>query len=106
MTERFGLPDQAIQQICGIFRQYKEIERVIIYGSRAMGKYRLGSDIDLSIESDQLSFSQLLAIENQIDDLLLPWKVDLSLKNQIDNPDVLKQIDTVGIEFYRALTRY
>lgn len=106
MTERFGLPDQAIQQICGIFRQYKEIERVIIYGSRAMGKYRLGSDIDLSIESDQLSFSQLLAIENQIDDLLLPWKVDLSLKNQIDNPDVLKHIDTVGIEFYRALTRY
>ncbi len=54
-----------------------------------MERNRLGSDIDLSIESDTLSFSELLAIENQIDDLLLPWKIDLSLKNQIDNPDVL-----------------
>lgn len=101
MTERFGLPDKVIQQICGVFRQYKEIKRVIIYGSRAMGKNRLGSDIDLCIESDELSFSQLLAIENQIDDLLLPWKIDLSLKNQIDNPDVLEHIRDVGIEFYR-----
>ena len=100
MTKRFGLPDKVIGQICDIFRQYKEVKRVVIYGSRAMGKNRLGSDIDLCIEGSELSFSQLLAIENQIDDLLLPWKIDLSLKNQIDNPDVLEHIDTVGVEFY------
>jgi len=55
-------------------------------------------------KSNELSFSQLLAIENQIDDLLLPWKIDLSLRNQIDNPDVLEHIDAVGIEFYRLKT--
>lgn len=104
MTKRFGLPDRAIQQICSIFSQYQEVKRVVIYGSRAMGKERLGSDIDLCIESNELSFSQLLAIENQIDDLLLPWKIDLSLRNQIDNPDVLEHIDAVGIEFYRLKT--
>ncbi len=101
MTKYFGLPDRVIEQICDVFRQYDEIQRVIIYGSRAMGRERPGSDIDLCIESDELSFSQLLAIENQIDDLLLPWKIDLSLKNQIDNPDVVEHIDTVGIEFYK-----
>lgn len=102
MTSHFGLPPEAIQKICGIFRKYKEINRVIIYGSRAMGKNRPGSDIDLCVESDKLSLSQLLAIENQLDDLLLPWKIDLSLRNQIDNPDVLEHIDTVGVEFYSA----
>lgn len=100
MTERFGLPDRTIQQICNIFRHYKEVEGVIIYGSWAMGKERSGSDIDLCIEGNELSLSQLLAIENQIDDLLLPWKIDLSLRNRIDNPDLLEHIDTVGIEFY------
>ena len=100
MNERFGLPDKAISQLCDVFRQYAEIRRVIIYGSRAMGRERLGSDIDLCIESDTLTLSQLLSIENRIDDLLLPWKIDLSLKSQIDNPDVLEHIDSVGIEFY------
>ncbi len=100
MNERFGLPDKAIAEICDIFRQYKEVRRVVIYGSRAMGRERPGSDIDLCIESDTLTLSQLLSIENQIDDLLLPWKIDLSLKKQIDNPDVLEHIDSVGIEFY------
>lgn len=103
MTERFGLPERVIQQICDVFRQYKDVKRVIIYGSRAMGRERLGSDIDLCIEGTELSLSQLLAIENQLDDLLLPWMIDLSLKHLIDNPDVLKHIDTVGVEFYSAL---
>ena len=102
MTDHFGLPESAIQQICNVFRQYKEVKRVLLYGSRAMGRERFGSDIDLCIESDTLSLSQMLAIETQIDDLLLPWKLDLSLRNRIDNPDVLKHIDTVGIEFYVA----
>lgn len=102
MTKHFGLPDRVIQQICDVFRQHKEVERVVIYGSRAMGKDRPGSDIDLCIESNELSFSQLLAIENEIDDLLLPWKIDLCLKSQIDNPDVVEHIDTVGIEFYKC----
>lgn len=103
MTERFGLPERVIQQICDVFRQYKDVKRVIIYGSRAMGRERLGSDIDLCIEGNELSLSQLLAIENQLDDLLLPWMIDLSLKHLIDNPDVLKHIDIVGVEFYPAL---
>ncbi len=100
MNKHFGLPERAIQQICSVFSQHKDVKRVIIYGSRAMGKDRPGSDIDLCIESEELSLSQLFAIENQLDDLLLPWKIDLSLKSQIDNPDLLEHIDAVGVEFY------
>lgn len=101
MKDQFGIPPDALNQICDVFRKYPSIQKVVLYGSRAMGNYRLGSDIDLCIESDELEFSELLAIENQIDDLLLPWKIDLLAKNKIDNPDLLQHINRVGIIIYQ-----
>lgn len=100
--QSFGLPSHVIHDICGIFGKYPAIKRVLLYGSRAMGRERVGSDIDLCIEADEMTLSQFLAIENEIDDLLLPWKVDLSLKTQIDNPDLLEHIKLVGIQIYRS----
>lgn len=96
----FGLPRHAVDKITALFSHEKNIHRVIIYGSRAIGNYRLGSDIDLCIDSDSMDLTQLLKLENQVDDLLLPWKVDLSLKNKIDNPNLLDHINNVGIVFY------
>ena len=95
-----GLPQSAINQINSVFEKYSKIEKVILYGSRAMGTYKLGSDIDLCILSKTLSLTDLLAIETQLDDLLLPWKIDLSLMNKIDNSDLLAHINTKGLVFY------
>lgn len=95
-----GLPEHAVVKICGIFGDYPAIRRVILYGSRAMGTYRPGSDIDLCIEGESLGLTELLAIENRIDDLLLPWKVDLSLLHTIDNPALLDHVRRVGVVFY------
>jgi uncharacterized protein len=94
-----GLPAYAVDQLCGIFRACPGIRRVILYGSRAMGTYRPGSDIDLCLEGEALGLTELLAIEGRIDDLLLPWKVDLSLLHQIDNQGLLEHIRRVGVTF-------
>ncbi len=99
---RFGLPDHAVDQVRSVFRKYPQVRRVLLYGSRAMGRERAGSDIDLCVEADDLSLAQLLAIENRIDDLLLPWKVDLALRHKIDNPALLEHIDRVGQVFYQG----
>lgn len=96
----FGLPPDAIKKIHAIFTDYSQVEQVILYGSRAIGNYRSGSDIDLCIEGEMLTISQLLKIENRLDDLLLPWKIDLSLKHQIDNPALLQHIKDKGLVFY------
>lgn len=98
----FGLPRRAVEQIRAVFRDYPQVREVVLYGSRAKGTYRLGSDIDLCIRGDTLGLSALLAIENRIDDLLLPWKVDLSLRHRIDNEALLDHIGRVGVVFYRA----
>lgn len=99
MSERFGLSQTAIDSINSVLSNYGSIDVVLIYGSRAMGTYHKGSDIDLTIKSKKLTLSDLLKIENQIDDLLLPYKVDLSLYGAIDNPNFIEHIDRVGLVF-------
>lgn len=94
-----GLPAYSVDQLREVFRAWPQIDRVILYGSRAKGSYRTGSDIDLCILGETLSLPDLLAIESRIDDLLLPWKVDLSLFHKIDNPALLEHIQRVGVVF-------
>ena len=106
MPKLYGLPEDAIAKLCGIFNQYPAIQSVLLYGSRAKGNYRPGSDIDLSIQAPTLGLSDLLSIENQIDDLLLPWTVDLSLLHHIDNPELLDHIRRIGIPLYAPDASY
>ena len=103
MTARFGLPQHAVEKICKIFEEYPGIESVLVYGSRARGNYRSNSDIDLSIKGPDIDLETLFQIENQIDDLLLPWSVDLSLFHKTDNPDLIDHISQVGVEFCERL---
>jgi predicted nucleotidyltransferase len=73
-----------------------------LYRSRAKGSCRPGSDIDLTLKGDELSRQDLLNIELALDDLLLPYKIDLSLHQQIDNQRLIEHIAQVGKVFYRA----
>ena len=92
----FGLPADAIAALRRVLSQYPQIKRALVYGSRAKGNYSSGSDIDLTLEGPELTFSSLIRIETALDDLMLPWKIDLSLLSQIDNPDLLDHIVRVG----------
>lgn len=80
--------------------EYLEIKSVIIYGSRAMGKHRFNSDIDISMQGEYLDLSLKLKIDNELDNLLLPFKNDLSIQKNIENNDLLEHIDRVGLVFY------
>jgi predicted nucleotidyltransferase len=98
---RFGLKESTINRINTVFSQYPDIEKVVLYGSRAKGNYREGSDIDLTLMGGALSHAQLNRIETQIDDLLLPYTIDLSLFESIDNANLIEHIRRVGIVFYQ-----
>jgi predicted nucleotidyltransferase len=97
--QRFGLQLETIEKLTQIFSQNPRVEQVLIYGSRAKGNYRTGSDIDLTMKGRRLEWKDLQEIEQKIDDLLLPYKVDLSLYEQIDNSELLEHIDRWGAEF-------
>ncbi|MDY0254745.1 MAG: nucleotidyltransferase domain-containing protein [Tenuifilaceae bacterium] len=97
---KYGLKESHIQQIQSIFAEYSAIEKAIIYGSRAKGNYRKGSDIDLTLVGPTLDLNLLLKIENKLDDLLLPYNIDLSILHKIENLDLIEHIERVGLIFY------
>jgi uncharacterized protein len=95
----FGLKQQHIDLINDVFAQYPQIEQVTIYGSRAKGNHKPCSDIDLTIIGD-LDFGSLMKLANQLDDLFLPYKMDISLHHKINHPDLIDHIQRVGKVFY------
>jgi uncharacterized protein len=100
-NNRFGLDDKVIAEINNIFAAHPLVDEVIIYGSRAKGNYRRGSDIDLTIKAEQVTLTELMKIETELDDLLLPYKIDLSLLHKIGDSAVIDHIKRVGLTFYR-----
>ena len=93
---KFGLKDSDRQKIDSVLITYPAVEQAILYGSRAKGNYRNGSDIDLTLFGEELDLTTLLRIETELDDLLLPYKIDLSIFHKIDNPDLIEHIKRVG----------
>jgi predicted nucleotidyltransferase len=96
----YGLPRSAIEKINGVFSAHPAVETAMLYGSRAKGNYKNGSDIDLTLRG-AVAFRELLRIETELDDLLLPWMIDLSIYEHIDNPALIEHIQQVGVEFYK-----
>lgn len=92
-----GLSDEVIGRLLAVMAAYPEIRRVILFGSRAKGNCRPASDIDLCLDAPGLTLKQQLEIETLLDDLLLPWKIDLVLLHEIDNPALLDHIQRAGI---------
>lgn len=99
-ARRFGLEETTIQKICGVFAKYPQIEKAVIYGSRAKGNYKNGSDIDLTLHGSALTLNIIYKIMTEIDDLLLPYMVDLSIFDALSDPDLIGHVQRVGVVFY------
>ena len=100
---KFGLKDETINRINSVFENYREIDKVIIYGSRVSGTFRNGSDIDLTILGNNITSHTLLKVDTELDDLLTPYMFDLSIFSHIDNNDLIKHINQFGVVFYKKV---
>lgn len=98
--ERFGLPEHAVDKIRQVLAAHPEVERAVVYGSRAKGNYRNGSDIDLTLYGEALTHRVLMALLVELDDLLLPWMIDLSIFADLRHPALQEHIERVGKVLY------
>ena len=96
----FGLADIELQALRDALASVPEVEEAIIYGSRARGTNRIASDIDLTLKGNSLTYLQLALLDERIDELYLPYFVDLSLYSMLKNPDLLDSIHREGKVFY------
>ncbi|NUM75483.1 nucleotidyltransferase domain-containing protein [candidate division KSB1 bacterium] len=103
---KYGLPPSAIQKICAVLHRYPQVEQAILYGSRVKGNYKNGSDIDLTLRGgEDLTLNVIYKILNDLDDSFLPYTIDLSIFNNISDPDVIEHIQRVGVTFYEKGVR-
>ena len=103
MTDPFGLKPEVVVAIRAVLADFDCISQAILYGSRAKGNFRVGSDIDLTLKTQgEPPSSLLLNIDNALDDLDLPYSFDISLFQQISNQGLLEHIKRVGVVFYAA----
>ena len=101
---KYGLDDAVIARIQEVLSRFPQVDRAMLYGSRAMGNYRQGSDIDLTLDGgDDLELKTLYQIMDEIDDLLLPYTFDLSVLRLINDHEVLEHIRRAGVVFYNRV---
>ncbi len=100
---KFGLQENTRAQICEALRAFPEVEKAVLYGSRAKGNFKAGSDIDLALYGSGLNLATLHRIEDALDDLLLPYHIDLAIFSRIANVELLAHIARVGVVFYERV---
>src|SRR5687767_9101922 len=103
---KYGLAPETVEKICAVFARFREVERAVLYGSRAKGNFKEGSDIDLTLYGDALTPELRSEIASAVDDLLLPYTLDMSLFDELDHVKLKDHIERVGVVFYeRAIQR-
>ncbi|MEA3266616.1 MAG: nucleotidyltransferase domain-containing protein [Candidatus Fermentibacteria bacterium] len=96
------MSDDVIRGIRNVFRSFPELEQVVLYGSRAMGNFRNGSDIDITLKGTELNLHVMNRISLSLDDLMLPYTFDISIYDHIDNEELVDHIERKGVVFYSA----
>jgi predicted nucleotidyltransferase len=95
-----GLAETTVERIRRVLAHYPEVETGVLYGSRAKGTHRPGSDIDLTLCGSGLDHTLLTRIADELDDLLLPYQMDLSIFATLTYPALLDHIRCVGVTLY------
>ena len=92
----YGLTDIELQKLQEVFLRNPHIKAVILYGSRAKWTYRPFSYVDITLVGEELTKRDLNRLMTDVDDLLLPYRFDISLLHTLKNEALREHIDRVG----------
>ena len=96
-----GLSRQTVERIQGVLAHFPEVVRAVLFGSRAKGTARPGSDIDLALYGEGIDWRLLGRIEDELDDLLLPYSFSLLHHDARTDAEMAAHIARVGAPFYQ-----
>jgi uncharacterized protein len=97
---RHGLSERTVLQIVKVLAQFPTVEKGLLFGSRAKGMYRRGSDIDLALVGRSLDWRTIGKIYDALDELLLPYRFSLIIYDENTDSDVAAHIARVGIPLF------
>lgn len=98
----YGLLNRDLKFILEAVNKYPEIKEVIIFGSRAMGNYKKGSDVDIALIGENIDRKIVIRLSDDLnEEYPLPYFFDVISYKDISNEDLRKHIDNVGKSIYR-----
>ena len=97
MNNNFGIYPDSYVAILGELKKHPEIEKVVIFGSRAMGNYKKGSDIDIAIFGKNITFRVLSDIHYMLnEEIPVPYFFDIIHFESLKTEKLKKHIETKG----------
>ena len=101
MNNNFGISDASFNCICDTIKKYDDVERAVIFGSRAKGNYKKGSDIDIAIYGENLKLETAFNLSGKLnEESPIPYFVDVVAPQFNNNLELVNHIERVGIGFY------
>ena len=98
---KFGLENQDLERICKIFNQFPDINSVILFGSRSMGNFKKGSDVDLALVGN-INPSTLNRVKFLLnEEIPLPYFFDVVIYTEIESKELKNHIDHHGTTLYQ-----
>lgn len=96
-----GLSASVEAQLTEVVHRYTDVDRVLLFGSRATGNFKSYSDIDLAVCGDKLSDKDFTQLWNELDALPLVFKLDVLHLERLQNESLKKKILSEGKVFYQ-----
>lgn len=95
-----GLKDYHQQQLITLISRNHNVERIVLFGSRALNTFKDRSDIDLVLAGSNLTLSHIAEMQNEIEETTIPQKVDILLFHQITSEALLEHIREHGVIWF------
>jgi predicted nucleotidyltransferase len=97
----FGFSEDELKIIRGVLRIYTDIDQAKIYGSRAMGNYKSGSDVDIALMGD-IEPNTILRVKTMLTEgTMIPYFFDVLNYSKLSNQDLKAHIDKYGKTLYQ-----
>jgi len=96
--------EKLLAQIKKCADNYPNIYKIVLFGSRARGDYRVNSDIDLAIFSKGSNSLEMAKFTNDIEDLDTLFKFDIVFITPVTDPRLLDNVKKEGVVIMELLS--
>ncbi|WAM34957.1 nucleotidyltransferase domain-containing protein [Caldicellulosiruptor morganii] len=98
--KKFGIEEEILDKIVEIFKKYRQVRKACVFGSRARGDYKRGSDLDLCIWLEEGCENPVYKIEDELDELDTILLFDIVAFNSITKESLKESILREGVIIY------
>lgn len=94
---QYGLEKSDIRDIVSVLKENSKVQQIILFGSRAKNTHSNGSDIDIALKGNSLNTNDIINLSVELDELDLPYKIDLVIYERIEEEALKEHINRVGV---------